>query len=431
LVFEGCAVSSDLAKAWELLEDGDVPGVMRHLRFSAERLPLGDVARIVEQAAGIVGFDDLVSASSALAEAPEQPQALFDFGYACIERGVAYLAIPALSAALRQVPDSSAVLIELVTALEEEHRHGEAVVVLAERDATLRAWPDRYLLVFNALMAGDLARAIANFGRLPVPQDKRWLPAREGVQRMLDRAAAAQTVSSLDYQDLRGWHFVVTGGVLGTLSPYGFGEMTGRYAFLQDSFVLCLHGLHRLRLILAAAGRRPQTVSLLPDRSSQILGLAVAGLLGVPAEPFSASRPKSVVVAYDLSELDGELANRLRDRAPDQVLYEHATCWTDPPTVSADVSTLLAQTVVAPWGEGLRLGADGSPERVPADPRPVEELVAELLCADSTIDIGDGETPPDPDETLMGFVAGIRDRWLIGPRDRVRSPGPVPSARFL
>lgn len=131
-------MSSDLARAWELLEAGDVPGVMRHLRFSAERLPLGDVARIVEQAAGIVGFDDLVSASSALAEAPQQPQALFDFGYACIERGVAYLAIPALLAALRQVPDSPAVLIELVTALEEEHRHGEAVAVLAERDVTCR-----------------------------------------------------------------------------------------------------------------------------------------------------------------------------------------------------------------------------------------------------------------------------------------------------
>lgn len=425
-------MSSDLAKAWELMEAGDVPGVMRHLQFSAERLPLGDVARIVGQAAGIVGFDDLVSASSALAEAPEQPQALFDFGHACIERGVAYLAIPALSAALRQVPDSPAVLTELVTALEEEHRHGQAVAVLTERDATLRAWPDRYLLVFNALMAGDLVRAKANFGRLPVPQDKRWLPARERVQRMLDRAAVAQTVSSLDHQDLRGWHFVLTGGVLGTLSPYGFGEgMTGRYAFLQDSFVLCLHGLHRLRLILAAAGRRPQTVSLLPDRSSQILGLAAAGLLGVPAESFSASRPETVVVAYDLSELDGELATRLRNRAPGQVLYEHATCWTAPPAVSADVSTLLAQSVVAPWGEGLRLGADGSPERAPADPRPVEELVAELLRADSTIDIGDGETPPDPDETLTGFVAGIRDRWLIGPRDRVRSPGPVPSSQFL
>lgn len=426
------SMSTDLAKAWELVEAGDVPGVLRHLRFTVETLELADVARLVGRAAEQVGFGDLAEASSALAADPEQPRALYDFGYECVERGAAYLAIPALRAALRQVPGSSAVLTELVAALEDEGRHREAVAVLEEHEATLRDWPDRYLVVYNSIMAGDLDRAAARFERLPVPEDQQWAPARERVRRMLERAKAARAVSALDDRDLRGWHFVLTGGVLSTLSPYGFAQgMTGRYAYQQDSFGLCRYGLLRLRSILAAAGRRPETVSLLPERSSRILGLAAAEVLGLPAEEFDAGRPDTVVVAYDLTEVEGELLAGLRDRAPGQVLYEHVTCWTGPPAVTADVSTILCQTIVSPWGEHLRQAEDGSVQRGPADPRPAGDLATEIVRADPEPDPGDGETPADPDGVLAHFVTGIAGRWLGGSRDRVRSPGPVPSSRFL
>lgn len=425
-------MNADLATMWELVEAGDVPAVLRQLRFNAEQLAVADLARIIERAAAQLDFDDLTHASSALAARPDHPQALYDFGYACIERGAPYLAIPALTAALRAVPDSPAVLLELIAALEDENRHGTAVDLLAEREATLRAWPERYLLVFNALMAGDLTRAAQNFGRLPVPEDDQWQPAHERVRRMLNRAALARDVTPLDRQDLRGWHYVVAGTILGTLSPHGFAEgMTGRYAYLRDHFGLCRYGLHRLRLALATAGRRPRTVSLLPDRSSQILGLAAAEFLCVPAEPFAPGRPETVVVAYDLRQADGELADRLRDRIPGQVVYEHATCWTEPPAVTADITAFLVQTVVPPWGGRLLARPDGSGvEHAPADDRTVAELATDILAADATPDAGDGKTPPDSDQVLAGFVAGVQDRWLIGPRDRVRSPGPVPSSRF-
>lgn len=425
-------MSTDLAKAWELVQAGDVPGVMRHLRFTVEKLEIADVAQLVGRAADQVGFGDLAEASSALAADPEQPRALYDFGYACIERGVSFLAIPALTAAARRVPDSPVVLTELVAALEDEGRHREAVAVLEEREAVLRPWPDRYLLVYNSIMAGDLARAITHFGLLPVPQDQQWVPARDRVRRMLERADAVRAVSTLDDRDLRGWHFVLTGGVLSTMSPYGFAQgMTGRYAYQQDTFGLCRYGLLRLRLILEEAGRRPKTVSLLPERSSRILGLAAAEVLGLQTEEFAAGRPDTMVVAYDLTEVDGELLGGLRDRVPDQVLYEHVTCWTQPPAVTADVSTILCQTIVSPWGEQLRQVQDGSVQRGPADTRPVEELASEITHANPEPDPGDGETPDDPDGVLARFVTGTTGQWLNGPRDRIRSPGPVPSSRFL
>ncbi|WP_405801492.1 hypothetical protein [Streptomyces sp. NBC_01506] len=432
-------MTNELEETRRLIDAGDITGAVRALRPAAESAPLRELADAVGRLATATGFDELTAASRALIERPESPQALYDFGYGCVERGVAFLAVPALSEALRLAPDSYAVLDELVSALEGERRHAEVVALLTERDATLRPWPERYLLVFNSLLAGDLSTARAHSSRLPAPEDDKWEWAYGRVHGMLGRAELAQAArpagdgngnGALDRRDLRGWHSVLTGGYLATLSPYGFeSAMTGRFAYLQDSAEQCRRGLDRLRIVLDAAGRRPRSVSLLPGRSDRILGLAAADVLGLPTEPYAPGRTDTVVVAYDLNEADREAAVSLRDRADGQILYEHATCWTDPPVVSADVSGLLCQTVVEPWGERLVMGDDGA-RRQPPDARPPELIAAEIVRADGAADPGDGETPPDPDTALAAFVTATATAWATGPRTHVASPGPVPSARF-
>ncbi|MGI5421638.1 hypothetical protein [Actinomadura luteofluorescens] len=406
-----------------LLESGDIAGLIRHLRFNAEAMEPGEVARLMEGAAALSGFDDMREAAAALA-VRQEPQQLYDFGFACVERGVAFLAIPALRRALEMMPDEPVLLMELVSALERENRHAEAVAALEPRVDALDPWPARYLLAYNALFSGDLDRAAREAARLPAP-DGDWAPARDRLARMLARARAA---GPLDSRNLRGWHFALGGGVLATISPYGFDEgMTGRYAYTSDSFALCRRTLDRLRLVLDAAGRRPASVGLLPDRSSRIVGLAAARLLGLPAEPFDPGRPGALVVAYDLNETD---ADGLRERAEGQVLFEHASCWTDPPVVSADVAGFLHQVAVAPWGEQLRVTPGGETQTAPPDERPEEELAAEIVAAEPLPDDGDDGAPPDPGERLAGFVRTVAGHWLTGPRDMVRSPGPVPSSRF-
>jgi hypothetical protein len=327
-------------------------------------------------------------------------------------------------------------LRELVSAYEGEGRHREAMAELARHEDRFTAWPDRYLLVFNALMAGDLAMARHHHALLDDPEDALWQPTRDRQNRMLLRAADAERAGSLDLTDLRGWQYVIGGTVLGTLSPFGFAAgMTGRYAWLQDDPALCLRGLLRLRALLEAAEARPRSVSLLPDRDSRILGLAAARVLELPAEPFAPDRQDTVVVAYDLNALaahdDGpEVLGQLVERVPGQVLHEHASCWTDAPPVAADSVALLHQSVVAPWGERLRQGADGGVERGPADDRPEAEIAAGIVAADPAADPGDGEGPADPDEAFAAFAGAVRGTWLSGARRRLDSAGPVPSSRF-
>ncbi|MER6655293.1 hypothetical protein ABT248_32745 [Streptomyces sp. NPDC000971] len=428
--------SPELAAARERLDAGDVPGALRELR-QVPAAPLGEVADVVGRAAGAAGFDDLRKAATALAATPDRVRPLYDYGFACVERGVAYLAVPALREALRLAPDSSGVLRELVSAYEDEGLHRDAVEALLAHEDGLADWPDRYLLVFNAVLAGDLELARRQHARLPAPAEDTWLGARDRQNRVLGRASAAGPASPLDHSDLRGWQYVMGGTVLGTLSPFGFDAgMTGRYAYLQDDHGRCLEGLLRLKAVLASAGARPRSVSLLPDRGSRILGLAAAEVLGLPAEPFEAGREDTVVIAYDLNvtaRADGgpETIGQLFERAPGQVLHEHASCWTDPPAVTADSVTLLHQSAVAPWEAGLRQGADGEVERGEADGRPEKAIAAEIVGADPTPDAGDGQTPADPAEKLTDFVSAVSGTWLQGDRAQLRSPGPVASSRFL
>ncbi|GAA1680353.1 hypothetical protein GCM10009765_31960 [Fodinicola feengrottensis] len=419
-----------LAKGWELMESGDVQGAMRELRLRAADIPPAEIAPLVERVARLADMPDLAEASAALIAAPDQAQQLYEYGYECVEYGASFLAVPALSAALALVPDARSVLVELASALEREERYGDAFDILRAHEPTLQDWPERYLLAFNALMTGDLEVAAPLAAAVPEPvrDDQAWLPIFARLQRIFARAAQ---VRPADNRDLRGWHYVLNGTLLTTLSPYGFDSgMTGRYAFFQESLGHCLFSLRRLKTILEAANLRPTTISLLADRSSQILGLAAAQVLDLPAAPYAPGRPDTLIVGYDLNEVDEQLLAKLSSRTNGEVLYEHASCWTSQPSVSADVCAMLVQSCVSPWGVRLRQTQDGPMERIPADDRPVEKVAAEIVAADPDLEDGDGETPPDPDETLATFAARLARHWPAGPRESAGSPGPVRSSRF-
>lgn len=447
------AALTALEQAHRAMDTGDAEACVRALRAVPDGLPLGDrasfleILALVSRCARQMEFDDLLKAADALRVGPDDPHLLYDYGFSCTERGAPWLAVPALALAVAHAPEQHAIRMELVAALEAEARYDEAVTVLAH-DAVLDRWIGRYMLVFNCLMAGDVEGARQWYSRLGKPEEPQHAALADRLTAMLTRVQSVTGSSRLDdapptddprqplgREDLRGWHFVLNGGVLTTLSPFGFGEgMTGRYAFLNETVEGCRYGLHRLGVVLAAAGRRPSAVALLPDRSSRVLGLAAARLLDLPTREWSADADGALVVAYTLADLPAELVAGLRS-APGQLLFEHATCWTEPPALAADVSTLLAQVVSTPW-EAHRRPAPGGGGwvDVPADGRPDAELVADLVATPVRPLTGDGGTPDDPDSVLAGFVQRVVARFGSAgasvPRDKVWSPGPVRSARF-
>jgi hypothetical protein len=65
--------------------------------------------------------------------------------------------------------------------------------------------------------------------------------------------------------------------------------------------------------------------------------------------------------------------------------------------------------------------------------RSEEEWANDIANTPLAIDKGDGSMPPDTAAAFATFVASVKDGWSLstGVRDRVWSPGPVRSSRFL
>ncbi len=413
-------MTSDLPGAWRTLEAGDAPAAVLSLRRSADDLPTADLAGFTAAAARALGLDDLATASEALREQPESAQACYDFGFECLEAGAPHLAVPALRAARRLAPDAAPPLWELVSSLEDQERHADAVRELGAWEGDLPDWPGGYLLAYNALCSGDADTAREVLDQLSTPDDDSWDLAHDRITRMVERAEAARAAGPLDGRDLRGWQFALTGAVLGQVSPHGLDEgMNGRYAYLGDSYASCLTGLRDLAAVLGATGRRPDAVMPLPDRSSRILGLAAAQVLELPVVPVDPERSDALVVAYDLNDTDPDLLRQLVPRAPGQILFEHASCWTSPPGATADVVSVLHQKATQPWGETFRV-VHGEVERVPADDASEEELAGRILTAEAE----------ERDPTLAPFAGAVADHWARGPRLPVATSGPVLSSRF-
>ncbi|MBO3741507.1 hypothetical protein [Actinoplanes flavus] len=417
---------SDLVEASEKLDAGDLNGAIRALLTAAAGAPATELAALLARAGRLADFDDLAEAADAVVAAPGDAGLLYRLGWACIERGVSRIAIPLLEAALDAAPGHRGIVTELVAAYEDDYRYGDAVAVLEANDAGLQDWPDRYLLAFNSVMSGDLDRARQAAARLtPPPHD--WGHAHHRLSGMLERAAAVP--GPLDQQALRSWHYVLNGGILLHLSPYGFDEpMRGRYAYLHDSLAALRRTIDRFRIVLEAAGSSVSSVSLLPDRGSSIFGIALASALDLPAQPYDPDRRDTIIAAYDLSALAEPLPT-LAERAPGALLVEHATSWTAPGRLAPDATGLLYQSLVSAWDERTRFTAGGEPEQIPADDRPAEALAAAVL---KTAPDEDEVAPGDTSADLTAFTAALAGRWpLTARRDRLWSPGPVPSARFL
>src|SRR5260221_511652 len=288
------------------------------------------------------------------ARTPTDAKQLYRVGYEMIEYGLSDMAATILAYAHHLEPDNATVLNELSSALEREMRYAEArrFLQLAPR-LVQHNFLTCYLLAFNSLMCGDLETP------------RRMLPDLRRLQ--------SQDVSFAQ----------LTGSLLLHLSPHGLDEsMHGRYAWVQDSYGLCLLGILRVQAVLDALQIRIPRIWLLPDHNSQILSRAAAAVLGLPLKPWAAGgcHASGLIVAYDLSQIDGETLVSVRYHRPGQILWSHATCWTENQPVSADLTTFLYQTNTEPWDEQLTVDPESrQTTRRPADKRDPTIIAADLI----------------------------------------------------
>jgi tetratricopeptide (TPR) repeat protein len=390
-----------------------------------------DAIGVFSRIAVAMGHRELAELAARVSTDPDDADALYDLGYQLLEAGLPAIAATTLRRCLEVVPGTEQVLTELIAALERMLLYREAKALLAAHPQLVASsFLCRYLYAYDAAMSGDLAttRELAP-GLAPDSDTERFMAAR--IAAILARADRVGAVTKLDDVDLRGWHYVLTGGVLLHRSPHGFEDaMRGRYAWLLDSTARVRAGLVRLRDALRTWGETVDVVYAPPGRDHEILGETAARILEVPRAPWPAVGVPApgLIVAYDLAEVPFRELERLAERRAGQILYAHASRWTDDGPVAPDVTMLLYQSIVPPWGPRVVLDpATGEHRTTEPDARDVEALAAEIAAA----------PPLDADETEADDLAGL-DALVgaarlpeVGRRERLWAGSPVASNRFL
>lgn len=426
------------------LASGDARFALAELRRvldvveQAGRDALVEWLALLERAGGALAGPAFAAAVHGALRDPDAPSALASLGRRLHAEALPRMAATLLGRAHRIAPLDQEILAALTSALAADGQHARACAVLRDAPALHgSSLGRRGVLARHALLAGDLDEPRRCLPELIRSDDPAHRDLARVIGGMLARVDAIASVSALDRRDLRGWHFVVTGGLLLHVSPHGIeAGMNGRYAFVHDSYESCLEGLCRVAAVFAALRRPIKRVLVLGDRSSAILGRAAADVLACPLADGSDLRTAGpgIVIAYDLDGLAPVSREGLRTHRPDQVLYCHGASWTEEPPFAADLLMRLHQFNRAPWdGHTVVDPVTGEWREVPHDDADVATLAARIAAAThdpaADTDLKALLTLVEAARAVYGDAAAGALRGT-GSRRRAWCGSPVPSLRF-
>ena len=294
-------------------------------------------------------MDKLELASAALAHNSSDGDAVFKLGIQLVAARMPELAAAVLAYGLDIAPREQRILLELSAALEMQGKFGEALEFLRAFDAD--GFMPRYLTAFNTLMVGDIDGAREGAAGL-TPETDAQIPMLERLTRVFARADAVAGVTSLDKSDHRGWHFILTGGLLLHL-PDPAEHPFGHYAYLEDSERLCKEGILRLAAVLEVWDRGISKVLSFNNPESRRLGLAFAELLGVPEKTVVMPDESGLLVIYDQSSVIEEVFALLAKHGHDIRLFTHASQFSREYKIAPDFTNLRYGSIISPWNRHI------------------------------------------------------------------------------
>lgn len=393
--------AADLGEAKRLLADDDIATAWSHLQrvltFPGAIPTASDAFREAIQLLATLGEvfagEDFKEKALEVANGSPvaSPEGLYDLGFEMV--GVRQYGVAATLLARSFDADANEdTLVELIVALEREGNFPAALWYLHENPAIVnKNFVCVYQKAWLGIQVGDLKPAFESAEWLQKTcQDmghERYVSMAKRVGVVTQRAKLLEGVSDLGPLDLRGWQYVLNGGLLLHISPYGTEVMNGRYCYVKDSVAVCLEAAKKIQAITQQQGINVPQVFVLPDPKSALLAQTLARSLDCPFKPWEKGcKEPGILAVYDMEQLEEKVFYTLYERGhPQQFLWAHAVCWTSPePCVpAADFVTFLHQVNASPWDAGADIpGVDFET----ADP---EKLVDEILGAELNVDEGD------------------------------------------
>ena len=351
-----------------------------------------DAIKLLAKVMNFLGRKELAEVAMAAVEKTNRINMLYQLGYQLGEANLHSMEDTVLSYAIsnfEQHEQYPRLITELVYCLETMGEFEQACKILKEQPRLLETnFMCQYLLAINSIMCGDINTA-KKMRHQFLANDNIEIKMAERIRRMIERFDAIENYESIDTNDLQFWHYIITGGILMHVSPYGYeNAMYGRYGVLQEGYKNCLMGIQYLKNNLEKAGISPTCIYSLGDRSSDILAHAAAEYFQLPLKPWvdEELNETSLIIAYDVtSSFDTLYLEKLKQRHPRQILWSHVTIWDKDQPIAADITTLLAQVAIPPWGKQShpRLLDNGEPilHTQPSDQREVTEIANDILMA--------------------------------------------------
>jgi len=387
-----------------------------------------DVWYLFGSIAGAMGLEKLSHLAIAAGDKPDNAQVLYSLGYELIEVGLPLVAATPLNQAHLILPENEAILSELSTAFENAGMYDLAYMHLSTAEHILEeSFMCRYLYAFNGIMSGHLEAGREMLPTMQDPPDENFAFMRDRIAQFMQRSETIAPLEGLDRQDLRGWHYVLTGGILLHLSPYGFDKpMRGRYSFLHDSYVLIREGIERVRACLHTWGVKPQQLVYFPDTGSEVIARAMARIEGATYTAWYPGLETGdgpvLFIAYDLSRASGEFIRSQVERKSHTFLWSHALNWTEDFPLTPDFTTFMYEYNYAPWEEmGSHLVETEEGELGELD---VNSLVEKVQAAEEEIN------PVDDLEVFLEMVHTIGVPSVGSSREKYFQGSPVKSARW-
>ena len=391
----------------------------------------------------LLGADGQIAADVvAAADAPHDPDALFQAGYQLIDVGLPEHAVAPLATALAITPDAQTAL-ELIAALEAAESYEQIVTLFT----TGYPWaqdlghPAVGLFAHAAAMSGNMELVRTLWPKVP-PDEAGWGLLQDAIERLHRYDAVKRAGRPSGEDDLRAWDAVLYGTLVLTAHDR---PMNGRDGVIWDDSASFKAALGVFRETLDRAGRQPRWVQFVPDRDSVVLAHVLARLLpdvGAPVPLGTDVAGESIVAAFSWSDADQGMI--MSDSGESAILFGYWMDWTRNQG-APHVVAVQAEMVYPAWGERLRLVPPGDPqpeiETVPADDRDPDVIAVEILGTSGRPAIDDlfpeGEAASNDDwqdaaEILAAMLTADAPFGLLnGGFRRYHPGGPVKSDRFL
>ena len=358
----------------------------------------------------------------------------FDLGYHFIDVQNVRLALPFLQRAHRLNPDDAQTACELAVAYAHQLQPEKGREALAQMYENGHFWEvyQFFWCCFLTQFEVDKIRDFVETYRAAFAA--RHDEASQGPVSALDKLDnGLRRYDALNEKEqgvppifIRDWHFIQYGAALLSFFDDNEGDVQvagGRYVALWGQMESVAGILHDLVRFLSGLDRLPERLLYLPDRDSEIIGLALGSLLNVPpeeADDTNVGGPNRLIVAADSREL---YSSALSPVYPSQTVFALNVHWTDDGAVTPDVGGVMTQAYYFPWrGENMTFDPETrTTSKSEEDTRPSFAIAAELAALPDEADLhfaltlafyqkhagllmGNANTPPDGSVSRIRFI---------------------------